>query len=105
MRNFTDADIKEMLKYLNRHHSQDNGYVECVIQDIDEWAYEHELVNDVKVEAFLCEQEKIESGWWEWGGVDIVPEKDYGEKCYIIDIAYEDSVLTVYVATPAKEEF
>ena len=105
MRKFEESDIKEMLRYLNRQHSDFNGYVESVISDIDEWAYEHDLLNDIKTEAFLCEAEEIERGYWDWGGVDTVLAKDYDKKFFIIDIAYEDGGITIYVATPAEEPF
>ena len=105
MRNFTETDIKEMVRDLYRHYAEDNGCMTYITEAIAEWAEEHDLINDIPVEGEFCVKSEIERGYWVWEGYDCVSYDDYDKKYYIIDIAYEDNMILVYVTRAQEEPF
>ena len=105
MKDFTEADIKEMVRFLNRRYSGNEGSITGIVEEIDDYAYEHEFINDIKVEGELCEREEIERDYWEYCGVDAVSEEDYDKNYYIIDISYEDGAICVYVSPAPKSDY
>lgn len=98
MKNFTTEDIKNLVRYLNERYSDSNSSINSIKQEIDDYAYEHDFINDIKVEGELCESEEIELHYYEWCGVDAVSYDDYDTKYYVIDISYESGAILVYVA-------
>ena len=104
MESFTEERLNELVKYLNRRYSYNNGYVSGIVDTIDEWAEEHNLKNDVNVEAEFCRSEEITDGLWEYVGVDGLSEDDYDSCYFIIDITVEDGSVCVYVAHMDDDE-
>lgn len=105
MEKFTDEKLKELASYLCRRYTDDNGYISSVINEIDDWAYERELQNDVNVEAVYCRWDEPERGLFEWEVVDGIPEKDYDNKYRLIDITFEGGGICIYCSQPIEEDF
>ena len=105
MEKFTDNTLKALAEHLNKRYVDDNGYISGVIDEIDEWAYEHELENDVYVEAVYCRWDEPERGLFEWEVVDGISEDDYDNKYHIVDITFEGGGICVYCAHAMEEDF
>lgn len=104
MQKFNSDTRKELIEYLNRRYSGNNGYVSYIIEEIDDWAYEHDIENDIVVDTQYCEKEEITDGLWEYVGVDAYYEKDYDKKCFIIDITTEGGGVCIYVTHPDEDD-
>lgn len=105
MQKFTDATLKELVKHLNKRYVDDNGYVSDIIDKIDDWAYEHELENDIVVDAMFCRRDEPERGLFEWEVVEGLREEDYDNKYHIVDITCEGGGICVYCAVAMDEPF
>lgn len=105
MNKFTEDTLRELVEYLNKWYSSDNGYVCDILSEIGDWAYEHDIENDVEVDTQFCRLEEITDGLWEYVGVDSYREKDYDKECYIVDIVYEDGGVCIYCARAIEEDY
>lgn len=105
MKNFTEADIRDLVVYLNSHYGSDDWCMNSIIEAIDNYAYEHDFINDIKVEGVLCQNEEIEHGYWAYCGIDAILETDYDKSYYIVDFSYEDGAICVYVTPVSKSDY
>jgi len=105
MEKFTAEKLKELVIHLNKRYSNENGYVSGILSEIDDWAYEHDIENDIEVDTQYCRMEEITDGLWEYVGVDAVFENEYDNRYYIVDITTEGGGICIYCAHAVEEDF